>query len=60
MPIFREEEETQAVTYWQQRERLHRRLLKGDLDPIGYLNERDQVKKFIDLTNNLRVAGNLW
>ncbi len=49
MPIFNEKQEKKALDYWLRREKLHRRIFKGEIDLPAYLDERDRLEKEIDV-----------
>lgn len=43
-PLFSEGNETEAIEYWNLREKLHRLVLEGKVDLRGYLKERDRLE----------------
>lgn len=47
MPVFSEEEQDKAVSYWKQREKLHRLLLQGAIDLDTYTAEHKQLEQYI-------------
>lgn len=48
MPVFTEQEQDRAVSYWKLREKLHRQILKGGADLADYLEKRDRLEQFIE------------
>ncbi len=57
MPVFNEDQQDDAITYWKARERLHRMILAGVIDLDPYMEERNRLEKNFDNTvENLAVS----
>jgi secernin len=50
MPLFSEQEMEKAVSYWMQREKLHRMMIRGVLDKGTYVEERNRLEQVMDNT----------
>jgi secernin len=59
MPVFAEQEQDRAVSYWKLREKLHRLILAGGAVPDAYLEERARLEESIESRVRAAVINNV-